>query len=326
MSASRDAHALVSIIIPAFNYGHLIGSTLDSVLAQSSPHWECIVVDDGSTDHTADVVSAFTRRDCRFSYLPQRNAGLSAARNAGLHRAKGAYFQFLDADDLIEPRKLEHHASHLETHPDVGIVYGPARYFTTPDPTRHRYSPYDPDIPWMPEISGAGTRILSALLTHNLMPVNSALVRRGAVRHIAYFDERLRALEDWDYWIRCALAGVHFEFVAGEGTSALVRVHAGSMSTESFRMRGALVRHYRTTVRFAPDPITRRLLHQRLIDAKKALSVLHIAHGMIIWGSFSRALLALSQGQYTLAAKFLVALLLVPIVGRSRFASWAERF
>ncbi len=322
---ATPASPVVSVVVPSFNYGHLIAQTLDSVLAQSSPDWECVVVDDGSTDDTADVVSAYTRRDRRFSYVSQRNAGLSAARNAGLRRSQGTYFQFLDADDVVEPSKLEHHVSYLNAHPYVGIVYGPARYFTTADPTQRRYSWTDPDTPWMPQVSGSGQVLVNALLDTNIMPVNSALVRREVLRRIGPFDERLQALEDWEYWIRCALGGVHFHFLDRENTYALVRLHEGSMSTDSLRMRAALVRHYRTTVRLAPNPTTRTSLCQRLVEARKALSELQIARGMILKGGLHRASLAFSQRHYTLAAKIIVALLLVPVLGRSRFASWTER-
>lgn len=316
--------SLVTIVIPAFNYGHLIAHTLDSVGAQSAPHWECLVVDDGSTDETARTVADFAHRDPRFRYLSQRNAGLSAARNAGLRQAKGTYLQFLDADDLIEEKKLEYQAAHLDAHPEVGIVYGPARYFPTDDVSRRRYSPTDPDRPFMPEVSGSGAVMVSALLHANIMPVNSALVRREVVDRVGYFDERLHALEDWEYWIRCALAGVQFHFLDRERTHGLVRIHAGSMSTDSLRMRTALVRHYRGTIRLAPDPATRAVLRQRLAYARGALSVTQISRGMIIRGGLARVFLALSEGQYRVAAKVILAILLAPIIGRARFAAWTE--
>lgn len=316
--------SLVTIVIPAFNYGHLIAQTLDSVWAQSAPNWECLVVDDGSTDETARIVSDFAHRDSRFRYLWQRNTGLSAARNTGLRRAKGAYLQLLDADDLIEAKKLEYQAAHLDAHPEAGIVYGPARYFPTDDGSRLRYSPTDPDRAWMPEVSGSGAIMVSALLHANIMPVHSALLRREVVDRVGYFDERLQALEDWEYWIRCALAGVEFHFLDREGTRALVRLHADSMSTDSLRMRTALVRHNRATIRLAPDPATRALLRQRLAAARGALSVTQINRGMIIRGGLARVFLALSEGQYAGAAKAILAILLAPIISRARFEAWTD--
>jgi glycosyltransferase involved in cell wall biosynthesis len=325
MSDPSGASPLISIVVPSFNYGHLIAQTLDSVAAQSATDWECLVVDDGSTDNTAQVVAAYTRRDRRFSYLAQRNSGLSAARNAGLRRASGVYIQFLDADDLIEPGKLHHHASYLATHPGVGVVYGPARYFTSAEPTQPRQAPTYPDPPWLPPISGSGSVLLTALFDRNILPVNSALTRRDVVRRVGFFDERLRALEDWDYWTRCALAGVHFQFLDQEGTYALVRLHTGSVSTDPLRMHVARARHYRSTVRVAPDSIARSLLHGRMVHARKVVSRLRIARGMLVRGALSRALVAFSQREYFLAAKVMVALVLVPVLGRGILQRLAER-
>src|SRR3990172_4396851 len=98
---------VVSVIVPCYNHGHFLAEALESVLAQSWQLWECIVVDDGSTDDTRQVVEAFVQIDTRFQYLHQSNQGLSAARNAGIAVCKGSYIQFLDADDMLEEKKLE---------------------------------------------------------------------------------------------------------------------------------------------------------------------------------------------------------------------------
>jgi glycosyltransferase involved in cell wall biosynthesis len=316
--------ALVSVVIPSFNYGRFIGQALDSVLAQSFQSWECLVIDDGSTDDTADIVSAYAHRDSRISYTRQRNAGLSAARNAGLRLARGAFLQLLDADDLLEPGKLERHTVYLQEHPEVGIVYGPARYFHTESPTRHRYNRSDPDIPWMPEISGPGSLVLSVLLKTNIMPVNSPLVRRDVIQRVGYFDERFPALEDWNYWTRCAHHGVTFQFIDHEGSYALVRIHHESMSNESFRMQRALVRYYQATLGLAPDPDTRRTLGRYLRRARKALALVRIEEGAILRGTAAMVRAALSGREYSLAVKFIGALMLAPVLGRRRFAAWAS--
>ncbi|WP_370479358.1 glycosyltransferase family 2 protein [Tamlana flava] len=95
---------LVSIIIPTYNREHLIGETLDSVLAQTYTNWECIVVDDGSTDNTEDVVATYANKDIRFHYYQRPNdaiKGASSCRNYGLYKAKGHYVIFLDSDDVL---------------------------------------------------------------------------------------------------------------------------------------------------------------------------------------------------------------------------------
>src|SRR5690606_36556858 len=100
---------LVSIIIPTFNRAHLIGETLDSVLAQTYQNWECIVVDDGSTDKTEATVGAYLKRDARFRLFKRpdhKPKGANACRNYGFEKSKGEYVQWFDSDDLMHPEKL----------------------------------------------------------------------------------------------------------------------------------------------------------------------------------------------------------------------------
>jgi glycosyltransferase involved in cell wall biosynthesis len=219
---------LVSVIVPSYNYGHFLPETLASVRAQTLDAWECLVVDDGSTDDTWEVAFAAARADERIRYIRRVNGGLAAARNTGLAAAAGEYVQFLDADDAIEPRKLEVHARLLQREIDIGIVYGNVRYFDSE--TRERRRGLFADEAWMPEVSGAGEAMLRALLRANIMVVNSPLVRRAVIDAVGRFDESLTSLEDWDYWLRCALAGTPFQFLDDAGTLALVRVHRRSMS------------------------------------------------------------------------------------------------
>src|SRR5690554_713750 len=99
-----DQNPLVSIIIPTYNRAHLIGETLDSVLAQTYQNWECIVVDDGSTDNTEEVMAAYIAKDARFQYHHRpkdRLPGGNAARNYGFEVSRGEYVNWFDSDDLM---------------------------------------------------------------------------------------------------------------------------------------------------------------------------------------------------------------------------------
>src|SRR5690348_11401797 len=104
---------VVSVIIPAYNYGRFIADALRSVQAQSFASFECIVIDNGSTDNTEQVVRPFLS-DERFIYLKQRHNSVSAARNKGIQAAKGTYVAFLDADDLIERDKFREQVIYLD--------------------------------------------------------------------------------------------------------------------------------------------------------------------------------------------------------------------
>ncbi|GHA49338.1 glycosyl transferase [Salinimicrobium marinum] len=108
---------LVSIIIPTYNRAHLISGTLDSVMAQSYQNWECIVVDDGSTDTTKELLERYCKRDKRFRYLlrpKNRPKGANACRNYGLEMSKGAYVNWFDSDDIMLKSKLQYQVEALE--------------------------------------------------------------------------------------------------------------------------------------------------------------------------------------------------------------------
>lgn len=224
---------LVSVVVPTYNYGRFIGDALGSLRAQTYANWECIVVDDGSTDDTAEVVARAIEGDARIRYVRQANQRQSVAKNTGLKDARGSYVQFLDADDLIEPLKLERQVEFLEAHAEVDIVYGGVRFFHTETPDERLYAMFGENRPWMPEVSGAGKDMALAFIRVNIMVINSPLVRRSVVEDVGPFDPVLPPVEDWDFWIRCALKGKRFEFRDMEGTLALVRAHTASTSRQS---------------------------------------------------------------------------------------------
>ena len=233
---TRGPGPLVSVVVPTFNYARFIVQTLDSLHAQTYENWECVVVDDGSTDDTREVVAGVAARDARVRYFRQENRGQPAALNAGLRLLNGELLQILDADDLIEPRKLELHTACLLERPDVDIVYGEARYFRGNDVGERLHTMRGEDTPREPGVSGAGREVLHRLVRSNITTVNAPLMRRRVVEAVGEFDERLSPVQDWDYWLRCALAGMRFRYDAPEGSLALVRVHHSSASQNLARM------------------------------------------------------------------------------------------
>jgi glycosyltransferase involved in cell wall biosynthesis len=220
----------VSVIIPSFNYGHFLPETLQSVKHQSCNDWECIIVDDGSTDNTKNVAARFVSEDPRFKYVYQENRGLSSARNTGISHATGDFIQLLDADDLIEEKKLERQLEVFAGHPEADIVYGEARFFHDGSPNERLYSVWGNNQPWMPKVSGSGHGILKALLVTNIMVVSSPLVRKQVFQTCGLFDESLKNHEDWEFWLRCAQKGRYFLFLDRAETFTLIRFHPESMS------------------------------------------------------------------------------------------------
>lgn len=238
MRTDKTSEPLVSIIIPTYNYGGMIGETLNRLGHQTLADWECIVVDDGSTDDTREVVARVAEREPSIYYAWQANQRQAVAKNTGISKSRGKYLQFLDADDFIESRKLERQVAYLEAHREVDIVYGSVRYFRPDNPNERLHSMGGRNLPWMPQVSG-GREVLEALVRHNIMVINSPLVRREVVEKVGSFDATLPPAEDWDYWLRCAQAGARFHFSDMQDTRALVRMHSKSSSQDRWRMHWA---------------------------------------------------------------------------------------
>src|SRR5687768_1729437 len=114
---------LVSVVIPTYNRAYCVRRAIDSALAQTYPHLEVIVVDDGSTDGTAELMRTAYGHDGRVRYHRQANGGVSAARNRGIALARGEYVALLDSDDRWKPWKLQAQVACLEHAPDVGMVW-----------------------------------------------------------------------------------------------------------------------------------------------------------------------------------------------------------
>ena len=304
--------------MPSYNYGHLIRETLESLAAQTYARWECVVVDDGSTDDTRAVVESYAAGEARVRYVRQENARQAAARNNGIRHSAGEYFQFLDADDLIEPRKLERQVEYLERHADVGIVYSSVRYFGADAggglSHSRNYSVWDDGRPWMPEVSGRGPVLLEKLLRNNIMVVNSPLVRRSVIESVGEFDDELTPVEDWDYWTRCAAAGFLFQYDDAEGVRALVRAHELSASLDGRRMMRATLRMRRAWAARTLEGEAELKLNRNLIaECEGLLGVEESLHGRRMKAMLQLFKAALLDGRLRPKAKWLACALLAPL-------------
>ena len=118
-------YPLISVVIPAYNAGQFLDETLESVLSQTYENWECIIVNDGSTDNTESIVKKWCEKDSRFRLTNKENGGLSSARNWGIKESKAEYIAFLDADDILTPDSLEIRINTLLKE-NVDLVYSNA--------------------------------------------------------------------------------------------------------------------------------------------------------------------------------------------------------
>jgi glycosyltransferase involved in cell wall biosynthesis len=180
---------LVSCVIPVFNGERFLGAAIDSVLGQTRQPVEVIVVDDGSTDGTAQVIAGYGDR---IRWLRQANAGPAAARNAGLALARGGLIGFLDADDIWLPHKLDRQLEELSRHPDAMISFCGMVNFRESD------EPGGPVEEWEAKPFSPCTM----------------LVRKSLFDAVGTFDVRLRAAEDTEWYCRVMMAGIPYRVLA----------------------------------------------------------------------------------------------------------------
>jgi glycosyltransferase involved in cell wall biosynthesis len=194
---------LVSVIIPAYNADKFIKDALESVFAQDYEPLEIIVVDDGSTDSTAEIIKGFQHGGRTLLYFYQENAGPSRARNLGIRAARGEFITFLDADDLWTPMKLQKQVDFMESNGEADLVFGDMQVFDSGGCTvdsafsKHGHPPCDEQ--------GKVVHAFHHLLQRNFVSTATVLLRKKCLNETGYFDEKLWYAEDYDLWLRFSL-------------------------------------------------------------------------------------------------------------------------
>lgn len=184
-----DNKPLVSIIIPTFNRAHLIGETLDSVLAQTYQNWECIVVDDGSTDGTDLLLEEYIAKDARFQYHHRpkdRLPGGNAARNYGFEVSKGEYVQWFDSDDLMMPEKLDLKVKTILEY-GVNFVISQTQYFNRENGGGYAYNYKEEEVNFM-----------SYSTTYISWFTPDIFLKRSIANRIS-FNEKLKAGQEYNF-------------------------------------------------------------------------------------------------------------------------------
>lgn len=182
---SEEKNKKVSIVVPCFNQKQFIAETLDSVAAQTYTDWECLVIDDGSTDGSAALAQRYADKDERFQCFTKPNGGVAEARNFGFIRATGEYFVPLDGDDKLHPDYLKRALECFEREPDTDLVHCKTKRFGKTS-----------KIWRLPAYS------YEKMLWRNMV-VNTAMFRREAfIKAGGYSAEMRHGLEDWDFYVR----------------------------------------------------------------------------------------------------------------------------
>jgi glycosyltransferase involved in cell wall biosynthesis len=273
----------VSVIMPTYNCCEFIGEAISSVQAQSCRSLELIVVDDGSTDGTAAALPAlpFLR------YLSRPRGGPSAARNTGLRAARGRYVAFLDADDLWEPGSLDRRLAFATSHPELGLVFGDASFFS--DDGLVRASHLAPKtvfrrVPsWEPV---PGCHLFRCLVSDELMiepfiATDTVVMRRDCLDETGFFDESMWIGEDIDLWYRVARS-----FPVGylDEIVARCRARPGSVTSDPETVAQGLVRSMVKSLEYyrgGGSSEVRRSLRRRLGRYLVELGELHASRGRL---------------------------------------------
>jgi glycosyltransferase involved in cell wall biosynthesis len=206
---------LISVVIPVYNGAKTIQATINSVLNQTFSDFELIVIDDGSTDSTLQIIS--TIKDDRLNVFSYPNAGVSASRNRGIAKATGKYIAFLDSDDLWTSDKLELQLAALET-TQAAIAYSWTDWI---DESGQFLRPGG-------HIAESGNVYVKLLIRDFIESGSNPLILKQALDEVGNFDESISAAEDWDVWLRLA---ARYEFVAIPSPQILYRVSPNSLSS-----------------------------------------------------------------------------------------------
>jgi glycosyltransferase involved in cell wall biosynthesis len=224
--------AKVSVIIPTYNYGKYLGEAIQSVLGQTFADFELIVVDDGSTDNTREVVDSFS--DPRIKYIYQENRGLSAAENTGIKASCGEYISILGADDMWPPENLALKVKLLDAHPDIGLVCSDAYVFDNhTGATIGRFWRDKPFHDWVDPQRAAKQPLKEMLIRGCFVAPQTVLVRRQAFTDVGYFDESLLTHDDWDMFVRIIQ---RYSIEIMDVPLARLRRHGDNMSTNMDKM------------------------------------------------------------------------------------------
>jgi len=210
----------VSVVMPSYNAARFVTAAIDSVLAQTFQDFEILVVDDGSTDNTREVLEKYDSPKIR--YLYKKNGGVASARNYGIENARGKYIAFLDADDLWLPEKLEKQIALLEANEEIGLVYAATEKV-------------DENLQTVGYIKANSYEDYCEALLLNLNIIagscSSAIVRRDIALKTNGFDAEFSTCADWEYWLRLSLLT---QFAPVKEYLVKYRVVAGSMSSNPY--------------------------------------------------------------------------------------------
>lgn len=257
-----------TVIITAYNERDFVGYAIRSVQEQTRSDWEVIVVDDGSTDGTADAVRPFTERDSRVRLVSKENGGLSAARNTAIEMSEAPLVCFLDADDMWLPRYLEEMGRALESDPTAGVAYTDAWAL---DAVIHKFRKATAMANCQPPrvLPEDPTDLMKLLIRQNFIWV-SATVRRRALEEAGLFRADFRLTEDIELWFRILALGYRIVRAPG-GVLGIKRQRPEALSRRELANTESLQRVMRVVEanEAIPASVRRLAREKRTVDLER---------------------------------------------------------
>lgn len=266
----------VSIILPLYKSERYIRETVASVLAQTHPHWELIIVDDGSPDNSGEICRNL--RDPRITVFTRENTGPCRSRNFGIAQATGDFVGFIDHDDIWLPEKLEKHLEHLNRRPDVGVSYGPSEFIDADGKSLGLFQ-----VPKLTDIDvheilcrnpiGNGS---VPIIRRELLEATKFELERDSKPEVMYFDDDAARWEDVELWVRMATQ-TDWQFEGIPECLTLYRIIPDSIAGTPDTKQAALENGLERVRRYAPELVDKygaaarayhlRYLARRLIEA-----------------------------------------------------------
>ena len=238
---------LVSILINAYNSERYIGEAIDSALAQTWPNFEIVVVDDASTDRTAEIIKSYADPRIRYIYSG-RNQGIVGSRNHLLREAKGDFLTWLDADDIFLPDRVKAEVEFLQAHPDYAGVYSDILYFFDGQPDQFYRHIYEH---WSGDVFG---RLLEKMFITN----SAFMMRRSVYGQLGGFNEATGMVEDWEYFLRMAHAGMKIGFLNKDLIKYRLRSDSHTNFTRQVDVKDSQVKIFENLKRHMPADEQRR--------------------------------------------------------------------
>ena len=283
----------VSVIIATYNRAHYLAETIDSVLSQKFRSFELIVVDDGSTDNTRELLRAYGDR---LRFYCQENRGPSAARNLGVHHARGEWIAIQDSDDLCRPNHLEVLFGYVAAHPYCRMVFANGAYLNGPEHGRDTIIPVGKSR----RLACNGVTIQD-LFERSIVRLQGSIISKSAYDEIGGHDESLRICMDLDLSFRLFM---NFPIGYIDQTVFEYRKHDGNTGknedlrlTENIRVIEKLIKNY---------PATRKLLGERKLARRIAYRYYRLAKGRRRRGLYRDAFQAIEKAVslYPLSVKY----------------------